>query len=402
MLDLNSRRSHWPENMVLGAIVLLLCAGGAFGKAKHIGQLFLETGRPRSGADLYVFSGTQLAKLYGDSKGLVPLRNPVTTSSDGVYWFYADNGRYAIAEKLGAGYRIIDPEVHVFDPGDPHTLTATSEEVALTLTHADSNKVQSSSSIVMRRDDGPGIEKKGPWRMNYVGTGREPHPPRTFMLLYNTDLRKDAKGRETWAPRDVEDACVLFKITAADGTGGWGTGGYFKYEVAPSGPAGTTPVFRNAVNVTGSPVNTASSLLMVGEGIDKNTRYFRNRYGRWLPFAFSTTFGTPAQPEPQRYGEVRVIDLDPAHFGRFRTATSKGAPHPQVIASGFLYYASTGEAFVKLARGVTVKPGDTLVASAQSGCAEVDNSQMDVNRIIGWALERSGDTRGGYVFVILK
>jgi len=143
-------------------------------------------------------------------------------------------------------------------------------------------------------------------------------------------------------------------------------------------------------------------LLKIGAGIDKNTRYFRNRYGRWVPFAFSTTFGSPAQPEPQRYGEVRVIDLDPGHFGRFRTATGKGAPHPLVIASGFLSYASAGEQFVKLARGATVKPGDTLVASAQAGCAEVDNSQMDVNRIIGWALERSGETAKGYVFVILK
>jgi len=61
-----------------------------------------------------------------------------------------------------------------------------------------------------------------------------------------------------------------------------------------------------------------------------------------------------------------------------------------------------GEAFVKLAKGVTIRPGDTMVASAQSGCAEVDNSQMDATRIIGWAVERSGQTRDGYVFVILK
>ena len=402
MLGRNDSRSHLLRSMGLGAIVLLLCAGSAFGKAKHYGQLFLETGRPRSGAELYVFKGKELAKLYSDSEGRTTLKNPVTTGRDGVYWFYADNGRYAIAEKAGSGYRMIEPEVHVFDPGDPQTLTATSREVALTLTHADARKVDGSSSIVMRREDGPEIEKKGPWRMNYVGTGREPKPPRSFTLLYNTDLKKNARGGETWAPRDVKDVCILFKITAASGTGGWGTGGYFKYEVAPSGRAGTTPVFKNAVNVTGSPVNTASSLLMIGAGIDKNTRYFRNRYGRWVPFAFSTTFGTPAQPEPQRYGEVRVIDLDPAHFGRFRTATGKGAPHPQVIASGFLSYASTGESFVMLARGVTVKPADTLVASAQAGCAEVDNSQMDVNRIIGWALERSGETAKGYVFVILK
>ena len=32
-----------------------------------------------------------------DSEGKTKLENPVTTGKDGVYWFYADNGRYAIA-----------------------------------------------------------------------------------------------------------------------------------------------------------------------------------------------------------------------------------------------------------------------------------------------------------------
>jgi hypothetical protein len=387
---------------------MLLCAGNAFGRAKHYGQLFGKSGRPRSGAELCVFRGRDLAVLYRDSEGKTKLENPVTTGKDGVYWFYADNGRYAIAEKVGSGYRVIDPEAHLFDPGEPQTLTASSSEIALTLTHtpsrkeetgkADPKKAPTDTSIVMRREDGPDIEKKGPWRMKYVGRGREPTPPRGFLLLYKTALRKDAKGRESWAPRDMTDVCILFKITPANGTGGWGWGGYFRYAVAESGPAGSIPVFRDAVNVTGSPVNTAGSLLKVGAGIDKNTRYFRNRYGRWVPFAFSTTYGSPAQPEPQRYGEVRVLN----RAGSFRNAPGKGAPHPQVVASGFLSYAAAGESFVRLAPGVTVKPGDTLVASAHGGCAEVDNSEMDVNRIIGWALEKSGQTSKGYVFVVLK
>ncbi|NIP93089.1 MAG: hypothetical protein GWO24_06375, partial [Akkermansiaceae bacterium] len=176
------------------------------------------------------------------------------------------------------GYKIIDPGVHVFDPQEPQTLTASSTEVALTLTHAASKAIEAGkeettdTSIVMRREDGPDIPKKGPWRMKYVGSGREPAPPRSFLLLYNTDLRKDAGGREFWTPRDVEDVCILFKTTAADGTGGWGWGGYFRYAVAESGPAGTPPVFRDAVKVTGSPVHTAGSLLKVGAGIDGNTR----------------------------------------------------------------------------------------------------------------------------------
>ena len=398
MLDHNSKKSL-SSKIVLSAIVLLLWTVNAFGKAKHYGQLFLDTGAPNSGAQVHVYSGAALATLYSDSEGLVTLANPVTTSSDGVYWFYADNGRYVTAEEIGGEKRIIDPEVHVLDPSDPHTLTATAEEVALTLTHIDSDEVETSSSMVLRREDGPEIETKGPWRMHYVGTGSEPAPPRSYMLLYNTDLQIDAAGNETWAPRDIEDVCILFKTTAT-AAGGWADG-YLKYAVAPSGPAGTAPVFNNALNhAPGGPVNTASSLLKVGEGLDENTRHFRSRYqGITAPFAFSTTFGGPFLPEPQIYGEVRVVDLA---SGEFKLATSKGELHPVVRAVGFTYYASSGEAFVQLKTGEVVKPGDTLVTSAQSGCAEVDNTQMDTNRIIGWAVEKSGAKRAGFVFVILK
>ena len=398
MLDRNSKKSL-SSKIVLSAIALLVWTGNAFGKAKHYGQLFLDSGAPKSGAQVLVYSGASLATLYSDSEGLVTLANPITTSSDGVYWFYADNGRYATVEQIGGKKRMIDPEVHVLDPSDPHTLTATSEEVALTLTHIDSDEVETSSSIVLRREDGPEIETKGPWRMHYVGTGSEPAPPRSYMLLYNTDLQKDAAGNETWAPRDIEDVCILFKTTAT-AAGGWADG-YLKYAVAPAGPAGTAPVFNNALShAPGGPVYTASSLLKVGEGLDGNTRHFRARYrGITSPFAFSTTFGGPFLPEPQIYGEVRVVDLA---SGEFKLATSKGELHPVVRAVGFTYYASAGEAFVQLKTGEVVKPGDTLVASAQAGCAEVDNTQMDINRIIGWAIENSGEKRAGFVFALLK
>ena len=397
MLHRNRSRS-FSSNTALGALVLLMCAGNAFGKAKHIGQLFLDTGAPHAGAQVYVYSGTVLATLYADSGG-TPLANPVTTSSDGVYWFYADNGRYATAEGSGGGRRIIDPEVHVFDPYDPQELTASSEEVALTLTHVDSDEVETGSTIVLRREDGPEIETKGPWRMHYVGTGSEPAPPRSYMLLYNTDLQKDAAGNETWAPRDIEDVCILFKTTATT-AGGWADG-YLKYAVAPSAPAGTAPVFNNALNhAPDGLVNTAGSLLKVGAGLDDNTRYFRLRYyDITSPFAFSTTFGGPFLEEPQIYGEVRVVD---PVSGDFKLATSKGEPHPVVRTVGFTYYASAGEAFVQLKTGEIVQPGDTLVTSSESGCAEVDNSQKDPNKIIGWALENSGAKRAGFVLVMLK
>jgi len=125
MLNSKLSQSRWVVNLVLGG-VMLLGVGNGFGKAKHYGQLFDKSGRPRSGAELFVFKGKDLATLYRDSEGKTKLENPVSTGKDGVYWFYADNGRYAIAEKAGPGYRVIDPELHVFDPSEPQTLTASS------------------------------------------------------------------------------------------------------------------------------------------------------------------------------------------------------------------------------------------------------------------------------------
>jgi len=407
MLDHNSKKSP-SSKLVLSAILLLLWTGSAFGKAKHFGQLFLDTGAPNSTAQVEVYSGTALATLYSDSEGLVPLANPVTTSSDGVYWFYADNGRYTTVEEIGGKKRIVDPEVHVFDPSDPHTITATTDEVALTLTHIDSDEVETSTSMVLRREAGPEIETKGPWRMHYVGTGIEPAAPRKYMLLYNTDLQKDAAGNETWAPRDIDDVCILFETTAVAGP--WDHGymsyadGYLKYAVAPSGPAGTAPVFNNALNhAPNGMMHPASSLLKVGAGLDENTRNFRLRYQDITsPFGFSTVFLGPSLPEPQIYGEVRVIDqASDLASGEFKLVTSKGELHPVVRSLGS-HYASAGEAFVQLKTGEVVNRGDTLVTSSQSGCAEVDNTQMDLSRIIGWAVEESGATRAGFVFLILK
>ena len=57
MLDHNSK--SLSSKIVLGAIALLVWTGNAFGKAKHYGQLFLDTGAPKSGAQVHVYSGAE-------------------------------------------------------------------------------------------------------------------------------------------------------------------------------------------------------------------------------------------------------------------------------------------------------------------------------------------------------
>ena len=392
------------KNAMLGVAVFLLCAGNGWGKAKHIGQLFLQSGKPRSGARVTVFCGKELAPLYGDSEGLTTLRNPVTTSDDGVYWFYADNGRYTIVDSTNAENRLgmSDQDVYIFDPADPQTVTATSEEAALTLANLDSLETETGSSITFLRETGTRAERKGPWRLIINKTGSQDEPG-NYMLVYNTDVSRNQDGNETgeWMPRDVEDVCILFQVNPA-----YKVRGGFNYATAPSGPANTPPVFRDAVRVSGRPMQTAGSLLTVGEGLE-NTRFFRTYEGETIPFPLAGGIfiaGNPTGEDLRAAGEVWVIDDDPDRFGEYRRATSKGELHPQVVVGcGSVFnFGAAGKAFVRLPPGVVVEPGDTLVTSDKPGCAEVDNRQMDSNRIVGWALERSGKTQKNYVLIMLK
>ncbi|NIP93090.1 MAG: hypothetical protein GWO24_06380, partial [Akkermansiaceae bacterium] len=52
---------QWLGRMSFGTLVLLLAAGNTFARAKHFGQLFGSGGPPRSGVELYIFKGRELA-----------------------------------------------------------------------------------------------------------------------------------------------------------------------------------------------------------------------------------------------------------------------------------------------------------------------------------------------------
>ena len=381
------------KSLITLALVLYSFSNVAYSKQKHLGQLCDDSGMPQASVDIYVFSGAEFATLYSDSEGQNTLTNPVTTGSDGVYWFYADNGRYAIAfNDPNTGYNIIDSEVILFDPFDPHEITASSSEEALEVSHTTTDGVGTSNTIVMKRDG----STKGAWRIAFRGKGQGAVAPRDYILSYNTAVVKDIAGNEYWAPRDVEDVCIYLRIEQDSGI-------TTRYAVSDNNIGGTVPVFKEALySQNGGWSFTPSSIFTVGEGISDTTNYFRDRFGWMLPFPFSTLFFAPPEPEPeQKYGELRV--LDPA-TGIFHTSISRGQDDPRVIAGGAAtaFFAQTGETFVKLAPGVTAQPGDALITSSTASCAEVDNSETDVDKIVGWALEDSGETYPGYVFVVLK
>lgn len=435
---------------VMAAMCLaLFVSQSSYAKVKHYGQLFHPSGTPRAGARLYVFSESGPATLYADAKGAHRLENPVTTGKDGVYWFYADNGVYSVGEKTADAldakfivrrqgvhsyhedqgnllivqdgkkqtvYRALEEGISLWDPREHRELTATSESPALTLKQIDSGKDDVGAAIVFEREHEPGSPRKGPWRwiVNEVAPDK---PPASFILVYNTDLVRDgdAKGGFRWAPRDVDDVCIRLQMTPAKGTGGMGFGGYLEYAVAPKARAATRPVFANAMRVQGPAVLPGGSRLTVGGGME-NTRYVRTYTAAYLredkdkrvPFPLTGAGfvgGAPAETSPGDVGQVWVPDTRPEKFGHFRQAAEHAEKNPAVVSGGgggMFHFASVGKALVKLAPGVKVEPGDTLVTSKHAGCAEVDNDQTDAIRIVGWALEKSDATLAGFVLIVVK
>jgi hypothetical protein len=402
----------------LGAICLLAAAmfgsaGSVYAKAKHAGQVFAPSGAPLAGAKVTVSTANGLASLYADREGRKKLANPLTSGPDGVYSFYADNGRYQLRIEHPR-HGVVDEidEVYVFDPAEPQTVTASSDLAALTLVERAAPSAGNNNPITFSRQAAKGTAPSGPWRM-IVNKGGQPDRPGSFILAYNTDWREGAdRLGGGWLPRDTKDPCVALELRPYDH-------GSCRYLVAPSAPAGAPAEFRPVFESVGPKegqgadrVYLAGSLLTVGEGL-ANTRLFRQVKGDVLPFSLAGAIheGVLDQLSPlaqvNRLGEIRVPDEAPKRFGFLRYPNRQGDRHPLVLAGAIQngsvgLFATAGKAFVRIAPGSRVEVGDTLVTAKADGLAVVDNRQTDAERIIGWAVERGGQTQRGFVLVILK
>jgi hypothetical protein len=410
----------WGSNFSsMGRLCVLIAAAwsaganSAFAKAKYVGQIFAPSGAPLAGARVKVTSDKGSVNLYGDREGQKNLANPVTSGPDGVYWFYADNGRYHLRiehPKDGVVEEI--EEIYLFDPQEPQTVTASWDEAALTLVEKGTPTAGKNNPITFSRRAAEIGVPRGPWRMLVNKTG-QPGRPANFVLAYNTDWREETDGAKGgWLPRDADDVCVALEISPYDN-------GSCRYLVAPAAPAGSTVEFRPVLESVGhiegqgtECVHLAGSLIIVGDGLP-NTRLFRQVRGATIPFPLAGAIheccldklSPPAQVS--RLGEIRVPDDTPKRFGLLRYPNSEGERHPLVLTgeaqSGSRgMVATAGKGFVRIGPGALVEVGDTLVASKTDGLAVVDNRQTDPDRIIGWALEGNGQTQRGFVFIILK
>jgi len=407
--------------------------------AKHYGQLFKASGKPDASAKLYVFGESALVPLYADSNGKTSLKNPVRAGKDGVYWFYAKNGLYTVCKKTDEDfkpkllkldetinryygeegaylihensggieyYTIVEEGVRVFDPGAHVEITGSAEASALTLNQIDTQRGDLKSAIVFKREAKKDTPEKGPWRWltNEVEKG---DAPGMFMLLYNTDYIRGANDKEKWAKRDVDDVCIRYSYIPDQTTGGRGVGGHFNYAVAPKGVAGSRPVFRVAVKISGDNIEGSASLMTVGE-FNGDTRFFRNETDHFpgehpFPLAGACFFGnTLAETTFNDYG--RVWAPNPNKFEHYEQSAQKAILNPYVpVADGVggpFMFATAGKAMLRVAKGVRIKTGDTLVSSKE-GYVQVDNSQKDISRIVAWAVEKSGETKDGFVLAVL-
>lgn len=409
-----SNRKFGDVRRLVGILLLATTwfgvADNAFAKAKYVGQVFAPSGTPLSGATIRVTSDKALVNLYADKEGRKKLANPVTSGPGGVYWFYADNGRYQL--RIEHGERgLIDEidEVYVFDPREPQTVTASSEQAALTLIARGTPTSGNNNPITFARETAKGAEPSGKWRM-MVNKRDGSAQSGNFILAYNTDWREGADAANTgWLRREVNGPCVALEIRPYDS-------GSCRYLVAPAAPAGTPVEFKPVLESVGNKegqdtswVQFAGSLLTVGDGL-ANTRLFHEVKKETVPFALAGALH-PAYMDPKaksvkhvQYGEIRVPDDSPERFGYMRLPSVEGERHPLVIASAGLIcrMATAGKAIVRITPGTRVQVGDALVAGKASGFAVVDNKQTDPERIIGWALERSEQSQPGFVLVLLK
>ncbi|MEO7701430.1 MAG: carboxypeptidase-like regulatory domain-containing protein, partial [Opitutus sp.] len=343
----------------------------AHAKAKYVGQVFAPSGAPLAGARVKISANGGPVDLYGDKEGLTKRGDPIVTAPDGTYWFYANNGRYRITIEHPR-YGLLDEieEAYLFDPTDPQTVRASSEDAALTLVEKGKLTEGGGNAITFIRQAVSEATRRGPWRM-IANKSDVPNQPGRFLLTYNTDWREDANLDQKWLPRDASDACVALDLRPYNM-------GTCRYLVAPPGPGGSHVEFRAAMESWGpnegqgsSHTRLAGSLLTVGSGLP-NTRYFREVKGAIIPFPLGGALHSESMDEQSpkalrsRLGEVRIPDPEPTRFGQNRYAKSPGERHPMVLVTdgqngGTGYGATAGRAFVRVAEKEGVAIGDTLV-----------------------------------------
>ena len=332
--------------------ILLLCQEDGFAGTKHFGRVADPvTGKAVRAAQVVVClagSRTQ-AEIFSDSKGEKRAQNPVLTDAGGRYAFYARDGKYRL-RILSPGKKLLydHDDVTICDPRNPRTIRADERRPALSL-DTPPNGGELNLPLMIEKVDAGGKLLGARWRYQThnteVGCG----------LFYNfrrrggspdaRDLARIDSGSEpvmTWGFNDADDGICTIPGFYPSGGGLW------------LGDAHIA-TFDLRLPVPGKDDPSGVALFMdAPEGLAKGD-----------VVALDTSARLRVKPAKSRRVKVPFV-----------VAKVDEKKRTFVMARGLAWAKVTGE----------VKPGDILVTSAKSLCAEVDNGNTDPSRSLGVAV----------------
>jgi hypothetical protein len=342
--------------LVLSIVFFLLPEYG-YGMQAHSGRVANPvTGAAVANAQVFVMrAGTmEKADVFADSQGKKPLPNPVIADAGGRYGFSAPNGKYRLRILSPAAVLLYDhDDVSICDPREPRTILADKTQPALSLnTMPIGGEINLPLMIEKLDKDGKLVGARWRYETHNTEVG--------FANFYNfrrrgghpdsADLHHIDSGSEpvlTWGTNDGDDGILTMPGFYISGGGLWiGDAQIVSCNLGLPVPQGDDPagvvVLMNAPAglVKGDVValDTSARLTVKPVSISREK----------LPFV------------------VAKVD---------ETGTS-------VMVRGLAWVKVKGP----------VEPGDILVTSSRSLCAEKANQNSDPSRSLGVAVgQRVGD-----------
>lgn len=374
--------------------------------SEYSGQVVDTSGKIMTNAFIEVTksdSPKTLSELYSDGKGSSPLSNPLKVDSQGKYQFFVLDGTYNI--------RLISPtinmswvQVPIINPEHGHTLTNSDANAPLTLIESSTPKTSGNGALRIERKRSDNSRVYAPWTL-FVNEGPT-NLKRDVRWMYNVDWNELSQGS---GPFFENDLALSFNLKLNNNC--IHDCNNFSYDYAPKGLAGETPKWINLVRQEKSRFVINNGPLVVSDGL-KNSSLVAKRVG-W------TYFFQPAPSGLIQYVVYEVTPTNPAIFpgeivttipnrysNRMATLTYKEAQdNASVFFNGGNSVGATtltmGKALARIAKGVVVKIGDTLVSSgAEPGRLKVNNQITDTRKVVGYAIENSNATLPGYVALV--
>ena len=341
--------------LVISIIFFLLPEYG-YGMQAHSGRVANPvTGAAVANAQVFVMRAGTMTKadIFADSQGKKPLANPVIADAGGRYCFSAPNGKYRLRILSPAAVLLYDhDDVSICDPREPRTILADETQPALSLNTMPIGGEINLPLMIEKLDENKNLVGAR-WRYEThnteVGFGNFYNFRRRGGSPNSADLANIDSGSEpvlTWGTNDADDGIFTMPGFYISGGGLWlGDAHIVTCDLRLPVPQDDDPagvvVFMNAP-----------------EGLVKGDVVALDREAR-----------LSVKPVSVRGEKLPFVVAKVDESGTF------------VMARGLAWVKVTGP----------VEPGDILVTSAQSLCAERGNDNSDPSCSLGVAVTAAAD-----------